>query len=61
MVNKLVDVTKAFGFSYLYWGVVIIISVIFDKEAYTKAGRARWKAILLSVVFISLAILCFVE
>jgi len=59
VVNKLINITHPFGFACLFWGVVIMLSVLFDKESYAKEDKERWKAALLSTILLSLAALCF--
>lgn len=58
-VNKLINIADIFGLTSLFWSIVIMLSYIFDKEAYKKEGMPRWKVVLLSFILFNLAIIYF--
>lgn len=60
MVDNMI-ITNIFGLACLFWGVLIMLGSIFDKESFIAEGKKRWKAIMLSVILLAAAALCLYE
>lgn len=54
-----VDAVIPFGFACLFWGVVLMGSVLFDGESYARENKPRWRVAVLSAALLALGVLCF--
>lgn len=58
MITLTVNVVRPFGFACLFWSVILMISVLFDKEAFIRENKSRWKAVILSIVLFIVGVAC---